>query len=93
MGLKLRVQVAKITGSQDRWFGSENKRDRQDQDAWIPGIGGQTVGKKGLGEPRSLGSRTAASQNSRVCVSTLLFLFSIRQEREEGGRRRDQAMG
>lgn len=53
---------------------------------------GQTVGKKGLGEPEAW---VLEQQQVRIpgFVSTLLFLFSIRQEREEGGRRRDQAMG
>lgn len=53
---------------------------------------GQTVGKKGLGEPKAW---ILEQQQVRITgsVSTLLFLFSIRQEREEGGGRRDQTMG
>lgn len=38
-----------------------------------------------LGEPRSLGSGVAASQNSRVSVYPPLPLPSIRQRREEEG--------
>lgn len=52
---------------------------------------GQTVGKKGLGEPKAW---VLEQQQVRIpgSVSTLLFLFSITQETEEGGRRRE-AMG
>lgn len=83
--------MAKITGSQDRSFGSENKRVNWDPDAWIPGMG-QTVGMKGLGEPTSLGSGTAASQNYRICIRPPLPLLSQAGEGRRG-RRRDQTMG
>lgn len=49
----------------------------------------QTVGKDGLGEPRSLGSGTAASQNSRICIHPPLPLLyhsgDGRRGQEKGG--------
>lgn len=45
-----------------------------------------------VGEPRSLGSRIAANQNSSISVHTAL-LPSIRQGRGKGGLENDRTMG
>ena len=81
------MQGAKITGSQDRQFGSENKGKRLGSrclDPWREEAG-YCKEKGGLGEPRSLGSGIAASQNSRISVHLPLPLPSVRQRRGEEG--------
>lgn len=50
---------------------TETKMPGSQARGWVGG----TVGKKGLGEPRSLGSGTAASQNSRISIHPPLPLL------------------
>lgn len=81
------MQGAKRTGSQDRQFGSENEGKRLEPRCLDPGRAEDEdwKEKRGLGEPRSLGSEVAASQNSRISVhSPLLFPPSGRGEGRRG---------